>query len=69
MLIIPQFIMSLIPNKKAVFFRSFIHNVAHWSELTVAMNWIHQAVTILDNEEHLPVSFVQQRFGAWMIFF
>jgi hypothetical protein len=32
------------------------------------MNWIHQAVTILDNEEHLPVSFVQQRFGAWIIF-
>lgn len=32
------------------------------------MNWIHQAVTILDNEEHLPVSYVQKRFGAWMIF-
>lgn len=43
-------------------------NVAHWSELTLAMNWIHQAVTILDNEEDLPVLFVQQRFGAWMIF-
>ena len=43
-------------------------NVAHWSELTLARKWIHQAVTILDNEEHLPVSFVQQRFGAWMIF-
>ena len=38
------------------------------SELTLAMNWIHQAVTILDNEEDLPVLFVQQRFGAWMIF-
>lgn len=32
------------------------------------MNWIHQAVTILDNEERLPRTFVQQRFGAWMIF-
>ncbi len=32
------------------------------------MKWIHQAVTILDNEEELPVLLVQQRFGAWMIF-
>ena len=32
------------------------------------MNWIHQAVTILDNEEDLPVLLVQQRFGAWMVF-
>ena len=38
------------------------------SELTLAMNSIHQAVTILDNEEDLRVLFVQQRFGAWMIF-
>ncbi len=43
-------------------------NAAHWSELTLAMKWIHQAVTILDNEEELPVLFVQQRFGAWMVF-
>lgn len=42
--------------------------MAHWSELTLAMKWIHQAVTILDNEDHLPVLLVQQRFGAWMIF-
>lgn len=32
------------------------------------MSWIHKAVTILDNEEDLPVLSVQQRFGAWMIF-
>ncbi len=32
------------------------------------MKWIHQAVTILDNEEELPVLYVQQRFGAWAIF-
>ncbi len=32
------------------------------------MKWIHHAVTILDNEEDLPVLFVQQRFGAWMVF-
>ncbi|MDJ0904052.1 MAG: hypothetical protein QNJ55_35215 [Xenococcus sp. MO_188.B8] len=32
------------------------------------MKWIHQAATILDNEEELPVLFVQQRFGAWIIF-
>jgi hypothetical protein len=32
------------------------------------MSWIHKAVTILDNEENLPVLSVQQRFGAWMIF-
>ena len=43
-------------------------NIAHWSELTLAMKWIHFCVTILDNEEHLPSLFVQQRFGAWMIF-
>lgn len=42
--------------------------MAHWSELTLAMKWIHQAARILDNEEELPVLFVQQRFGAWMIF-
>ena len=41
--------------------------MARWSELTLAMKWIHQAVTILDNEEELPVLLVQQRFGAWMI--
>lgn len=44
------------------------HNVSHWSELSLAQSWIQQAVTILDNEEKLPLSFVQQRFGAWMIF-
>ena len=43
-------------------------NVAHWSELTLAMKWIHSCVTILDNEEDLPALFVQQRFGAWIIF-
>lgn len=32
------------------------------------MKWIHDAVRILDNEEELPVLFVQQRFGACMIF-
>ena len=32
------------------------------------MKWIYQAVTILDNEEELPVLLVQQRFGAGMIF-
>ncbi len=32
------------------------------------MKWIHHAVTILDNQEELPVLLVQQRFGAWMIF-
>ena len=42
--------------------------MAHWSELTLAIKWIHQAVTILDNEEDLPVLLVQQRFGAWMVF-
>ncbi len=42
--------------------------MAHWSELTLAMKWIHQTVTLLDNEEQLPRLFVQQRFGAWMIF-
>ena len=43
-------------------------NVTHWSELSLATKWIHQTATILDNEEELPVFFVQQRFGAWMIF-
>lgn len=32
------------------------------------MKWIDQAVTILDNEQELPVLYVQQRFGAWAIF-
>jgi hypothetical protein len=32
------------------------------------MSWIHKAVTILDNEDNLPVLSVQQCFGAWMIF-
>jgi hypothetical protein len=44
------------------------HNVTHWSELSLAMKWIHQTATILDNKEQLPRLFVQQRFGAWMIF-
>lgn len=42
--------------------------MTHWSELTLAMEWIHQTVKILDNEEELPVLLVQQRFGAWMIY-
>ena len=42
--------------------------MAHWSELTLAMKWIRQTVTLLDNEEQLPRLFVQQRLGAWMIF-
>lgn len=43
------------------------HNVTHWSELSLALQWIHQTATILDNEEQLPRLLVQQRFGAWMI--
>ena len=53
---------------KRILEHSLNQNVAHWSELTLAMKWIHQAVTILDNEEKLPVLLVQQRFGAWMIY-
>lgn len=44
------------------------HNFLHWSELSLAQSWIQQAVTILDNEDKLLLPFVQQRFGAWMIF-
>ena len=39
----------------------------HWSELSLALKWIYQTATILDNEEQLPRLLVQQRFGAWMI--
>lgn len=46
---------------------SLHHNANHWSELSLALKWIHQTATILDNEEQLPRLFVQQRFGAWMI--
>ncbi len=53
---------------KNILVKAVNHNLADWSELTLAMKWIHHAVTILDNEEELPVLFVQQRFGAWMIF-
>lgn len=42
--------------------------MTHWSELALAIKWIHQAVKILDNEEELPILLVQQRFGAWMIY-
>ena len=44
------------------------YNVAHWSELTLAMKWVQQTATILDNEEQLPRLFVQQRLGAWIVF-
>ncbi|MBE9044057.1 hypothetical protein IQ255_06510 [Pleurocapsales cyanobacterium LEGE 10410] len=53
---------------KAILANGLNHNMAHWSELTLAMKWIRQTVTLLDNEEQLPRLFVQQRFGAWMIF-
>jgi hypothetical protein len=53
---------------KSILTKGLNHNVSHWSELSLAQSWIQQAVTILDNEEKLPLSFVQQRFGAWMIF-
>ena len=41
--------------------------MTHWSELSLAVKWIHQTANILDNEEQLPRLLVQQRFGAWMI--
>ena len=47
---------------------SLNHNVTHWSDLILATKWIQQTATILDNEAQLPRLFVQQRFGAWMIF-
>jgi hypothetical protein len=53
---------------KRILTKGLNHNVSHWSELSLAQSWIQQAVTILDNEEQLPLSWVQQRFGAWMIF-
>lgn len=53
---------------KGILENSLKQNVSHWSELALAINWIHHAVTILDNSEKLPVLLVQQRFGAWMIF-
>ena len=46
---------------------SLEHNGTPWSELSLAVKWIHQTATILDNEEQLPRLLVQQRFGAWMI--
>lgn len=42
--------------------------MSHWSELALTMNWIYHAATILDNEKKLPVLFIQQHFGAWMVF-
>lgn len=53
---------------KSILTKGLNHNVSHWLELSLAQSWIQQAVTILDNEEQLPLSWVQQRFGAWMIF-
>ncbi len=46
---------------------SLEHNGTPWSELNLAVKWIQQTATILDNEEQLPRLLVQQRFGAWMI--
>lgn len=53
---------------KGILTQGLNHNVSHWTELSLAQSWIHFCVTILDNEEQLPRLFVQQRFGAWMIF-
>ena len=53
---------------KNILVKGINHNVIHWSELSLAQEWIHSCVNILDNEEDLTALFVQQRFGAWLIF-
>lgn len=53
---------------KGILAKGLNHNASHWTELSLARSWIHSCVTILDNEEQLPQSLVQQRFGAWIIF-
>jgi hypothetical protein len=53
---------------KNILVKGLNHNVSYWSELSLAKEWIHSCVTILDNEEHLRALSVQQGFGAWMIF-
>ncbi len=37
--------------------------MTHWSELSLAVKWIHQTASILDNEEQLPRLLVQQRMA------
>ena len=53
---------------KAILAKALQHNVAQWSELNLAYQWIHQAATILDNEENLPQSIVKQHFESLMEF-